>query len=115
MLQHSVIYRLPQRYRWLAGFSGSKVEAIPSDGVVTDNSLIALQLLSPLDENAWSVLDKFCQALSEIEIDCSVLECEGQPCLLVKPQDECMATCRLKNFGVAIAESFTTPSPPLLA
>ncbi|MDI5424820.1 hypothetical protein MJM99_32090, partial [Salmonella enterica subsp. enterica serovar Kentucky] len=42
--------------------------------------------------------------LSDIEVPCSVLECEGEPCLFVNRQDEFAATCRLKNFGVAIAE-----------
>ena len=35
-------------------------------------------------------------ALSDIEVDCSILECEGEPCLFVNMQDEFAATCRLK-------------------
>ncbi|MER2891136.1 hypothetical protein ABTY92_28840, partial [Escherichia coli] len=46
-----------------------------------------------------------------IEVDSSVLECEGEPCLFVKSQDEFAATCRLKNFGVAIAEPFSGQYP----
>ncbi|MDK6951247.1 hypothetical protein QP384_11005, partial [Klebsiella pneumoniae] len=42
---------------------------------------------------------------------CSVLECEGEPCLFVNLQDEFAATCRLKNFGVAIAEPFSGNNP----
>ncbi|MDI8954396.1 hypothetical protein MJO10_32290, partial [Salmonella enterica subsp. enterica serovar Anatum] len=41
------------------------------------------------------------------QVPCSVLECEGEPCLFVNRQDEFAATCRLKNFGVAIAEPFS--------
>ncbi|HAZ54168.1 MAG TPA: hypothetical protein DCY50_03865, partial [Franconibacter helveticus] len=51
------------------------------------------------------------QALSDIEVDCSVLECEGEPTLFVNRQDEFAATCRLKNFGVAIAETFSGQNP----
>ena len=47
----------------------------------------------------------------DIEVDCSVLECEGEPCLFVNMQDEFAATCRLKNFGVAIAEPFSGNNP----
>lgn len=108
MLQHSVVHRLPQSYRWLAGFIGSKVEPIPLNGQCADNCLIALKLLSPNDENALPVLHKLSQALNDIEVDCMVLECEGEPCLFVRHQDESMATCRLKNVGVAIAESFSS-------
>ncbi|EHC36550.1 Putative cytoplasmic protein [Salmonella enterica subsp. enterica serovar Alachua str. R6-377] len=40
-----------------------------------------------------------------------MLECEGEPCLFVNRQDEFAATCRLKNFGVAIAEPFSNNNP----
>ena len=46
-----------------------------------------------------------------VVVDSSVLECEGEPCLFVKSQDEFAATCRLKNFGVAIAEPFSGQYP----
>lgn len=107
-LQLSIVHRLPQNYRWSAGFAGSKVEPIPQNGPCGDNSLVALKLLSPDGDNAWSVMYKLSQALSDIEVPCSVLECEGEPCLFVNRQDEFAATCRLKNFGVAIAEPFQT-------
>lgn len=51
------------------------------------------------------------RALSDIEVPCSVLECEGEPCLFVNRRDEFAATCRLKNFGVAIAEPFSNYNP----
>ena len=76
-----------------------------------DNCLVALKLLSPSDENAWRVMERLSQALTDIEVDSSVLECEGEPCLFVKSQDEFAATCRLKNFGVAIAEPFSGQYP----
>ncbi len=95
----------------LAGFAGSRVEPIPQNGAQNENSLVALKLLSPDGEKAWPVMHKLSQALSDIEVDCSVLECEGEPCLFVNLQDEFAATCRLKNFGVAIAEPFSGNNP----
>lgn len=98
-------------YRWSAGFAGSKVEPIPQNGPCGDNSPVALKLLSPDGDNAWSVMYKLSRALSDIEVPCSVLECEGEPCLFVNRRDEFAATCRLKNFGVAIAEPFSNYNP----
>lgn len=110
-LQLSIVHRLPQNYRWSAGFAGSKVEPIPQNGPCGDNSPVALKLLSPDGDNAWSVMYKLSRALSDIEVPCSVLECEGEPCLFVNRRDEFAATCRLKNFGVAIAEPFSNYNP----
>ena len=110
-LQLSIVHRLPQDYRWSAGFAGSKVEPIPQNGASGDNTLVALKLLSPDGDSAWPVMHSLSQALSDISVDCSVLECEGEPCLFVKSQDEFAATCRLKNFGVAIAEPFSGNNP----
>ncbi|WP_255956350.1 histidinol dehydrogenase, partial [Klebsiella pneumoniae] len=44
-------------------------------------------------------MHKLSQALSDIEVDCSVLECEGEPCLFVNLQDEFAATC--SSLGLA--------------
>jgi hypothetical protein len=110
-LQLSIVHRLPQSYRWLSGFAGSRVEPIPQNGNADDNSLVALKLLSPDGETAWPVMQKLSQALTDIELSSSVLECEGEPCLFVNMQDEFAATCRLKNFGVAIAEPFSGNNP----
>ncbi|WP_117077384.1 YejG family protein, partial [Klebsiella pneumoniae] len=82
-LQLSIVHRLPQSYRWLAGFAGSRVEPIPQNGAQSENSLVALKLLSPDGESAWPVMHKLSQALSDIEVDSSVVECEGEPCLFV--------------------------------
>jgi hypothetical protein len=110
-LQLSIIHRLPQSYRWSAGFAGSKVEPIPQNAQQAENCLIGLKLLSEDGEEAWPIMHKLSQALSDIEVACSVVECEGEPCLFVDRQDEPAATCRLKNFGVAIAESFSSTNP----
>jgi len=110
-LQLSIVHRLPQNYRWLAGFAGSRVEPIPQNGAAGDNSLVALKLLSPDGDSAWPVMQKLSQALSDIAVHSSVLECEGEPCLFVNRQDEFAATCRLKNCGVAIAEPFSGNNP----
>ncbi|MCL6744839.1 MULTISPECIES: YejG family protein [Kosakonia] len=110
-LQLSIIHRLPQCYRWSDGFAGAKVEPIPQNGQSADDTLVALKLLSPDGDNAWPVMHKLSQALSDIEVNCSVLECEGEPCLFVNCEDEFAATCRLKNFGVAIAEPFSGQNP----
>ena len=42
--QLSIVHRLPQDYRWSAGFAGSKVEPIPQNGTSNDNTLVALKL-----------------------------------------------------------------------
>lgn len=110
-LQLSIVHRLPQSYRWSAGFAGSRVEPIPQSDDADDNCLVALKLLSPGGEKAWPVMEKLSEALSDIELRSSVLECEGEPCLFVNMQDEFAATCRLKNFGVAIAEPFSGNNP----
>ncbi|TFB27380.1 hypothetical protein E3U32_04765 [Lelliottia nimipressuralis] len=110
-LQLSIVHRLPQSYRWSAGFAGSKVEPIPQSAAEGENCLVALKLLSPSEGEAWPVMERLSQALTDIEVDSSVLECEGEPCLFVKSQDEFAATCRLKNFGVAIAEPFSGQYP----
>jgi len=110
-LQLSIVHRLPQSYRWLAGFAGSKVEPIPQSGNDSENCLVALKLLSSDDENAWPVMERLSQALTDIEVVSSIVECEGEPCLFVNSQDEFAATCRLKNFGVAIAEPFSRQQP----
>lgn len=110
-LQLSIVHRLPQSYRWSTGFAGKRVEPIPPSGAGCENCLVALKLLSPDGDSAWPVMQKLRQALDDIEVDCSVLECEGEPCLFVHHQDEFAATCRLKNFGVAIAEPFSSYNP----
>ncbi|KEA51591.1 hypothetical protein DT73_16925 [Mangrovibacter sp. MFB070] len=105
-LQHSIVSRLPQGYQWSAGFAGSKVEPIPQNGPAGEDNLVGLKLLSHDGDKAWPVMYKLSQALNDIALECCVLECEGEPCLFVNQQDEFAATCRLKNFGVAIAEPF---------
>jgi hypothetical protein len=110
-IQLSIVHRLPQSYRWLTGFAGSKVEPIPQNGQQDDDCLIGLKLLSPDGEKAWPIMDTLSQALSDIEVNSSVVECEGEPCLFVNLQDELAATCRLKNVGVAIAEPFSSNNP----
>lgn len=110
--QLSIVHRLPQSYRWLAGFAGSRVEPIPQNGAEGENSLVALKLLSPDGEKAWPVMRTLSQALSDIEVDCSILECEGEPCLFVNMQDEFAATCRLKisAWPLPSLSLATTPS-----
>jgi hypothetical protein len=111
-LQLSIVHRLPHSYRWLAGFAGSRVEPIPQNGQGGENCLIGLKLLSDSNsDSAWPTMQKLSLALRDIEVDSAVVECEGQPCLFVSRQDEQTATCRLKNFGVAIAESFSSANP----
>lgn len=110
-LQLSVVHRLPQSYRWLTGFAGSRVEQVPQAVCADDNCLVALKLLSPDGDSAWPVMQKLSQALTDIEVSSAIVECEGEPCLFVNMQDEFAATCRLKNFGVAIAESFSGNNP----
>ena len=110
-LQLSIVHRLPQCYRWSVGFAGSKVEPIPQNGQSNENSLVALKLLSPDGDSAWSVMHKLSQALSDIEVPCSVLECEGEPCLFLHSDDESTALCALKTAGAAIAENISARYP----
>ncbi len=61
--QLSIVHRLPQSYRWLAGFAGSRVEPIPQNGAQNENSLVALKLLSPDGEKARPVMHKLSQGV----------------------------------------------------
>ncbi len=108
-LQVSVVHRLPQHYRWLHGFSGIKVEPIAASENDADNELIGLTLLSHEGDTAWQVMEELARSLVEIQVACSVVECEGQPCLFLHRNDECTSLCRLKNIGVAIAEPAAAP------
>ncbi|XPE39296.1 hypothetical protein ACNKHS_13320 [Shigella flexneri] len=66
---------------WFRRFEGCTDSAKWTCG---DNSLVALKLLSPDGDNAWLlVMYKLSQALSDIEVQCRCLECEGEPCLFV--------------------------------
>lgn len=106
--QLSIVRRLPQSYRWRPGLTGLSVEPVAQNGTAGENNLVAIKLLSPNDEKAWPLMDKFRQTLSGIDIACTIIDYEGAPCLFVKRQDEFAAICRLKSFGVAIAEPFLT-------
>ncbi len=106
-LQLSVVHRLPQSYRWLNGFCGIKVE--PVDFANGGDELVGLTLLNHEGGTAWETMRELAQSLMEIQVSCSVLECEGQPCLFLHRDDECTALCRLKNIGVAIAEPAAAP------
>lgn len=106
-LQHSVVHRLPQSYRWSAGPVGVAIEPRALNLLNSDDDLIGLRLLSHSGASAWEIMQKIEAALAEIQLNCSVLEWEGEPCLFVQREDECATTCRLKNFGVGIAEPFS--------
>jgi len=105
MLQLSIIHRLPQSYRWMKGFTGSKVEPIPCNSQQNENSLICLKLLSHDGDKAWPIMDSLSLVLRDIDVASTVVECDGEPCLFVDHYDELAATCRLKTCGVAIAET----------
>ncbi|WP_431221738.1 YejG family protein [Serratia sp. L9] len=110
-IQLSVVHRLPQSYRWLSGFTGVKVEPIPLSGIDEDNNLIGLKLLSHDGHDAWRVMQQLNQSLQEIQVDCAVVEWEGEPCMFVHRCDESATMCRLKNVGAAIAEKFSAQYP----
>ncbi len=59
------------------------------------------------------MMHKLSQALSDIEVDCSIVECEGEPCLFVNLQDEFAATCRLKKFRRGDCRTVLWPQPIL--
>lgn len=102
-LQHSVVHRLPQSYRWGAG---KRLEPRALSGTEAEDDLVGLSLLSHQGVQAWDIMQMLKEALAEIQLDCAVVEWEGEPCLFVARNDECATTCRLKNFGVGIAEAF---------
>ncbi|CAK9885411.1 MAG: putative protein YejG [Candidatus Erwinia impunctatus] len=104
-LQHSVVHRLPQCYRWCSGLPGSTIEPVTRNHN-HDDDLVALKLLSHHGEQAWVVMLIIKDALAQIQLNCVVLEWQGEPCLFVSRHDEFATTCRLKNFGVGIAENF---------
>lgn len=110
-IQLSVVHRLPQSYRWLSGFNGIKVEPIQRVGVEEDNNLIGLKLLSHEGDVAWQVMRNINLSLQEIQVESTIVEYEGEPCLFVKRSDESAALCRLKNIGAAIAESISAYYP----
>lgn len=107
-LQLSVVHRLPHHYRWLQGYTGVKVEPIIAASH-DDNVLIGLTLLSHGDDTAWQVMRELARTLAEIEVSCSIVECEGKPCLFLHREDECAGLCRIKNIGVAVAEPAAAP------
>jgi hypothetical protein len=81
-LQLSIVHRLPQSYRWLAGFAGSRVEPIPQNVDDAEGSLVALKLLSPDGESAWPVMHKLSQALSDIEVIAPLWNAKVNPACL---------------------------------
>ena len=95
-IQLSVVHRLPQSYRWLSGFTGVKVEPLPFNGVDEDNNLIGLKLLSH-EGPRRQVMQQLNLSLQEIQVDCAIVEWEGEPCLFVQRSDESATMCRLKT------------------
>ncbi|MFP1722439.1 YejG family protein [Lonsdalea quercina] len=110
-LQLSVVHRLPQSYRWLTGCTGIRVEPIPLNGSEDDDNLIGFKMLSHDEEDARRIMPQLKRSLDEIQVECSVLEWEGETCLFLHRQDESTALCRLKNLGVAIAEPISPQYP----
>nr|WP_202428688.1 YejG family protein [Dickeya dianthicola] len=110
-LQLSVVHRLPQSYRWLSGFTGIKVEPIPLCSMDDDSYLIGFKLLSHDGEEARQIMRHLNQSLDEIQLQCAIVEWEGESCLFLHRQDESAAMCRLKDVGVAIAESVCAQYP----
>ncbi|ORM80907.1 YejG family protein [Mixta gaviniae] len=106
-LQLSVVHRLPESYRWAAGLAGGVVEPHTLNALAAEDDLIGLRLLSHDGAPAWEIMQKMRAMLADIQVDCTVVEWQGEPCLFVQRSDESAATVRLKNQGVAIAETFT--------
>ncbi|MBG3129677.1 hypothetical protein I4674_07685 [Proteus mirabilis] len=107
-VQLSVVHKLPLSYRWLAGFAGTRVEILPENDTGKQNTLIGLKLLSHDGMTLDEAIQNLRQYLSNLHIDCVVIEWDGTPCLFLHSDDECAALCCLKNAGVAIAEPFPT-------
>lgn len=103
MLQHSIVHRLPQRFRWDSEF---RKAVIAEEGIGSDQDLIALRLISHDGLSARDILCQLRDVLAAIQVESKVAEYAGTPCLVIRPGDESAANCCLKNQGVAIAENF---------
>ncbi len=110
-IQLSVVHRLPQHYRWSSGLTGVQVEPLPLTVMADETNLIGLRLLSHDGDSAWQIMEKLRLTLAEIQVDSSVLEWEGEPCLFVEGCHEGATLCRLKNVGAAIADSLKALYP----
>ncbi|MFI0489653.1 MAG: YejG family protein [Yersinia sp. (in: enterobacteria)] len=110
-IQLSVVHRLPQSYRWSSGFIGVKVEPMPLATIDDTNDLMGLKLLSHDGDNAQIIMQRLHLSLQEIQVDSAIIDWEGEPCLFVHRKDESATMCRLKDVGVAIAETITALYP----
>ncbi|MDC9582449.1 YejG family protein [Xenorhabdus sp. PR6a] len=110
-IQLSVVHRLPQSYRWSAGFVGTKVEILPAEETDLRNSLMGLKLLSHEGEKAREILYAINQSIADMQILSTVIEWEEEPCLFFAKEDESAVICRLKTLGAAIAENITALYP----
>lgn len=72
---------------------------------------MGLKLLSHDGHSAKLVMQRLHLSLQEIQVDSTIVEWEGEPCLFVHCHDESAAMCRLKDVGVAIAETMTALYP----
>ncbi|WP_159564733.1 hypothetical protein [Budvicia diplopodorum] len=110
----SVLQRLPQFYHWYTGPAGTKVELTVLPDVFNEqnerDSLIGLKLLSYPGPRSWQVMHNISQYLNGINIENSVIDIDGEPCLFVNSHDDAIVLCCLKNLGIAIAEY--TPAKP---
>ncbi|OAT22594.1 YejG family protein [Proteus myxofaciens] len=105
-VQLSVVHKLPLSYRWLAGFTGTKVEILPENEAGKQNTLIGLKLLSHDGMSLNEAIENLRRYLSNLNIEGNIIEWDGTPCLFLLSDDESAALCCLKNAGVAIAEPF---------
>lgn len=99
----SVVHRLPQSYRWLSGKIGTHVEVVPMNDYNSDK-LVGLKLLSHDCATDCIAMKQLSESLSDMQIECAILEWQKDVCLFIYANDELAAMCRLKASGVAIAE-----------
>ncbi len=111
VVDRPVVYRLPQSYRWLSGYTGIQVEPLPPVAMDENNKLLGLRLLGYTGIHAINVMQWLHHSLQEIRIDSAIIEWEEDPCLFVSCRDESAVICRLKDVGVAIAETLSVPNP----
>jgi hypothetical protein len=72
---------------------------------------MGLKLLSHDGDNAQIIMQRLHLSLQEIQVDSAIIDWEGEPCLFVHRKDESTTMCRLKDVGVAIAETITARYP----
>lgn len=100
----TMIYRLPQTFRWITGRSGGRVETCLESGIHHDSALVGLKVISGQGSN-MALLSQLCDLLAELRISTTLALWEEELCLFIAREDESVTLCHLKGYGVAVVEN----------